>query len=98
LSLFFPIKDLVLTVPDQGSGWADEWSRMALDELTREFLIESQEGLDRMERRRKALFAGAYRLQDSLLVMLDPERLDPMRLGKTKAAYADFAWRRSCEH
>ena len=31
-------------------GWADEWTRMALDELTREFLIESQEGLDRMER------------------------------------------------
>jgi hypothetical protein len=77
---------------------------MALDELTREFPIESQEGLDRMERcptdleqRRKASFAGAYKRQDSLPVMLDPERLDPLRLGKAKAAYMNFAWRRSCE-
>jgi purine-binding chemotaxis protein CheW len=31
--------------------------------------------------RRKALFAGAYKLKDSLLVMLDPEQLDPMRLS-----------------
>jgi len=37
-------------VRDRDPGWADEWTRMALDELTREFLIESQEGLDRMER------------------------------------------------
>jgi purine-binding chemotaxis protein CheW len=29
----------------------------------------------------RALFAGAYKLKDSLLVMLDPERLDPMRLS-----------------
>jgi len=34
-----------------------------------------------LDERRRALFAGAYKLQDSLLVMLDPERLDPMRLG-----------------
>jgi len=39
-----------------------------------------------LDERRKALFAGAYKLKDSLLVMLDPERLDPMRLGKAKAA------------
>ena len=39
-----------------------------------------------LEERRKGLFAGAYKLKDSLLVMLDPERLDPMRLGKAKAA------------
>jgi len=77
---------------------------MALDELTREFPIESHEGLDRMERRptdlerrRKALFAGAYKLQDGLLDMLDPERLDPLRPGEAKAAYMNFAWRRSCE-
>jgi purine-binding chemotaxis protein CheW len=29
----------------------------------------------------RSLFAGAYKLKDSLLVMLDPEKLDPMRLG-----------------
>ena len=28
------------------------------------------------------LFAGAYKLRDELMVMLDPERLDPMRLAK----------------
>jgi purine-binding chemotaxis protein CheW len=34
-----------------------------------------------LDERRRALFAGAYKLKESLLVMLDPERLDPMRLG-----------------
>ncbi len=33
-----------------------------------------------LDERRRALFAGAYKLKDTLLVMLDPERLDPMRL------------------
>lgn len=32
---------------------------------------------------RKALFAGTYKLKDALLVMLDPERLDPVRLSET---------------
>jgi purine-binding chemotaxis protein CheW len=39
-----------------------------------------------LNERRKALFAGAYKLKGSLMVMLDPERLDPMRLGEDKAA------------
>ena len=39
-----------------------------------------------LDERRRALFAGAYKLKDSLLVMLDPERLDPMRLGAARAA------------
>jgi purine-binding chemotaxis protein CheW len=34
-----------------------------------------------LDRRRSALFAGAYKLADSLLVVLDPERLDPMQLA-----------------
>jgi len=38
-----------------------------------------------LDERRCALFAGAYKLKDSLLVMLDPERLDPMRLGASAA-------------
>jgi purine-binding chemotaxis protein CheW len=38
-----------------------------------------------LDQRRSALFAGAYKLQQGLLVMLDPERLDPMRLGATAA-------------
>jgi len=39
-----------------------------------------------LDERRRALFSGAYKLKDSLLVMLDPEQLDPMRLSETKAA------------
>lgn len=39
-----------------------------------------------LDERRRALLAGAYKLKDSLLVMLDPERLDPARLGEAKAA------------
>jgi purine-binding chemotaxis protein CheW len=32
--------------------------------------------------RRGALFTGAYKLRDQLMVMLDPERLDPLRLAR----------------
>jgi purine-binding chemotaxis protein CheW len=33
-----------------------------------------------LDERRRALFVGAYKLKDSLMIMLDPERLDPVRL------------------
>jgi purine-binding chemotaxis protein CheW len=33
-----------------------------------------------VDERRRVLFAGAYKLKSGLLVMLDPDRLDPMRL------------------
>ena len=39
-----------------------------------------------LDERRALLFAGAYKLKDSLLVMLDPEQLDPMRLSATRTA------------
>jgi purine-binding chemotaxis protein CheW len=39
-----------------------------------------------LDERRRALFAGAYKLKDSLVVMLDPEQLDPVRLSATRAA------------
>ncbi len=39
-----------------------------------------------LDERRRALFAGAYKLKDGLLVMLDPERLDPMRLAEVRVA------------
>jgi purine-binding chemotaxis protein CheW len=39
-----------------------------------------------LDERRRALFAGSYKLKDSLMVMLDPEQLDPMRIGAAKAA------------
>lgn len=38
-----------------------------------------------IDERKRALFAGAYKLKDGLMVMLDPERLDPMCLGQGSA-------------
>jgi purine-binding chemotaxis protein CheW len=34
-----------------------------------------------LDERRRGLLAGAYKLNDSLLVMLDPDRLDPLHLS-----------------
>jgi purine-binding chemotaxis protein CheW len=39
-----------------------------------------------LDERRRGLLAGAYKLKSGLLVMLDPERLDPMRLASGKTA------------
>jgi len=39
-----------------------------------------------LDERRRELLAGAYKLKSGLLVMLDPDRLDPMRLGASQAA------------
>jgi purine-binding chemotaxis protein CheW len=41
-----------------------------------------------LDEKRRKLFAGAYKLKDSLLVMLDPERLDPIRLDTAQPAAA----------
>jgi purine-binding chemotaxis protein CheW len=41
-----------------------------------------EENPSTLDDRRKALFAGACKLQDGLLVILDPDRLDPVRLSK----------------
>ncbi len=38
-----------------------------------------------LDPQRSALFAGAYKLAEGLMVQLDPERLDPMRLGAQAA-------------
>jgi purine-binding chemotaxis protein CheW len=39
-----------------------------------------------LDEKRKGLFVGAYKLKEGLLVMLDPERLDPLRLAQGRAA------------
>lgn len=39
-----------------------------------------------LDSHRKDLFAGAYKLKNRLLVMLNPERLDPVHLGAVQAA------------
>ena len=36
-----------------------------------------------IDERKRMLFAGACKLKDGLMVLLDPARLDPMRLAKT---------------
>jgi purine-binding chemotaxis protein CheW len=38
-----------------------------------------------LDDRRRALFDGAYKLEDGLLILLDPEKLDPMRLSAALA-------------
>ena len=39
-----------------------------------------------LDQSRRELFTGACKLKNSLLVMLDPERLDPIHLGAVQAA------------
>jgi purine-binding chemotaxis protein CheW len=39
-----------------------------------------------LDEHRRTLLAGAYKLKSGLLVMLDPDRLDPMRLSANQAA------------
>jgi len=39
-----------------------------------------------LDEHRRGLLFGAYKLKDGLLVMLDPERLDPLRLGSAPTA------------
>ena len=39
-----------------------------------------------LDEKRRCFFGGAYKLKDSLMVLLDPDQLDPMRLGSAHAA------------
>ncbi len=39
-----------------------------------------------LDGRRRVLFDGAYKLKDGLLILLDPEQLDPLRLGAVQAS------------
>lgn len=39
-----------------------------------------------LDEARRDIITGAYKLQNALLIMLDPERLDPVRLGVAEAA------------
>ena len=45
-----------------------------------------------LDERRRALFAGAYKLKGNLMVMLDPERLDPMRLAEGHKMPLSVLW------
>jgi purine-binding chemotaxis protein CheW len=39
-----------------------------------------------LDERQRALFAGSYKLKEGLIVMLDPEKLDPLQLAEAQAA------------
>jgi purine-binding chemotaxis protein CheW len=39
-----------------------------------------------LDERRRTLLAGAYKLKSGVLVMLDPDRLDPLRLSASQMA------------
>ena len=57
-----------------------------VDEVMTVLPTEFEGNPSTLDDRRKALFAGTYKLKDRLLVMLDPERLDPVRLAETATA------------
>lgn len=48
--------------------------------------VDFEQNPSTLDARRRALFAGTYKLKDKLLVMLDPERLDPIRLSAAQAS------------
>jgi purine-binding chemotaxis protein CheW len=48
--------------------------------------VDFEQNPSTLDARRRALFAGTYKLKDKLLVMLDPDRLDPIRLSAAQAS------------
>jgi purine-binding chemotaxis protein CheW len=62
---------------------ADGYFGLLVDEVGEVMTVlpaEYESNPSTLDDRRKSLFAGTYKLKDALLVMLDPERLDPVRL------------------
>ncbi|HEX4004644.1 MAG TPA: chemotaxis protein CheW [Acidobacteriaceae bacterium] len=58
----------------------------AVGEVMQVSVAEHEPNPPTLESRRQALFAGAWKQKDRLLVTLEPERLDPMRLTEAFAA------------
>lgn len=68
---------------------ADGYFGLLVDEVCEVMTVsptEYESNPSTLDDRRKALFAGTYKLKDALLVMLDPERLDPVRLSENAIA------------
>ena len=86
----------LLDLPDVEGGQAvlvieDEGCCFGLQVDAVEEVLELQAGAyepnpSTLDDRRKGLFAGAYKLPEGLLVMLEPGRLDPARLCAARAA------------
>jgi purine-binding chemotaxis protein CheW len=51
-------------------------------EVTRVSEADYEPNPSTVEERRKSIFAGAYKLKQGLMVMLDPQQLDPMKLAR----------------
>jgi len=51
-------------------------------EVTRVSDADYEPNPSTLAERRKSLFAGTYKLKQGLMVMLDPEQLDPMKLAR----------------
>jgi purine-binding chemotaxis protein CheW len=68
---------------------ADGYFGLLVDEISEVITVlhaDFEGNPSTLDDRRKALFAGTYKLSNALLVMLDPERLDPVRLAETTFA------------
>ena len=64
---------------------ADGYFGLLVDEVGEVMTVlpgEYESNPSTLDDHRKALFAGTYKLKDALLVMLEPERLDPVRLSE----------------
>lgn len=58
----------------------------AVDEVRRLAAVDFEPNPSTIDNQLKALFAGAYKLRDGLLVMLDPEQLNSLHLRAARAA------------
>ena len=80
----------LLSMPERGATedilvfeGADGYFGLLVDEVEEVMTVlpgDFESNPSTLDDRRKALFAGTYKLKNALLVMLDPERLDPVRL------------------
>jgi purine-binding chemotaxis protein CheW len=73
---------LVFEAPDGPFGLFVD----AVGEVMQVAAAEHEPNPPTLEIRRQALFAGAWKQKDGLLVTLEPDRLDPMRLAEAVAA------------
>ncbi len=70
----------------ENGGWCFALLVDAVGEVLKVSAGDHEPNPSTLDEHCKALFAGAYKLQDKLLVMLDPERLDPRKLRAMQAA------------
>ncbi len=78
--------DLLVFEGRDGEG-RDDYFGLLVDAVGEVLTVSAEEfepNPSTLDDSRKALFAGAYKLQNGLLVMLDPARFDPMQLSQVQ--------------